>query len=245
MFLSIKNLTVSVEEKKILKNFSIEINKGEIHALMGPNGSGKSTLANVLAGKEDYRIESGEIIFKEQNLFNLNIEERAQLGLFLAFQYPVEIPGVSITPFLKSSISSKLKTNGKDEIDHLEFAKILREKANNLGINSDMLKRALNVGFSGGEKKRYEILQMSILNPDLAILDETDSGLDIDALKIVTEGVNNLKNKNNSFLIITHYQKLLDYVIPDYVHVMRDGSIVKSGDKSLASRIEESGYKNF
>ena len=202
MFLSIKNLTVSVEEKNILKNFSIEINKGEIHSLMGPNGSGKSTLANVLAGKEDYRIESGEIIFKEQNLFNLNIEERAQLGLFLAFQYPVEIPGVSITPFLKSSISSKLKTNGKDEIDHLEFAKILREKANNLGINSDMLKRALNVGFSGGEKKRYEILQMSILEPDLAILDETDSGLDIDALKIVTEGINNLKNKNNSFLII-------------------------------------------
>ena len=245
MFLSIKNLNVSIEEKKILNNFSIEINRGEIHALMGPNGSGKSTLANVLAGKEDYRIESGEIIFKDQNLFDLNIEERAQLGLFLAFQYPVEIPGVNITPFLKSSISSKLKNNGKDELDDLEFAKTLREKANNLGINSDMLKRALNVGFSGGEKKRYEILQMSILNPDLAILDETDSGLDIDALKIVTAGVNKLKNKNNSFLIITHYQKLLDYITPDYVHVMMDGSIVKTGDKSIASRVEESGYKNF
>ena len=245
MFLSIKNLNVFIEEKKILNNFSIEINRGEIHALMGPNGSGKSTLANVLAGKEDYRIESGEIIFKEQNLFDLNIEERAQLGLFLAFQYPVEIPGVNITPFLKSSINSKLKNNGKDEFDDLEFAKTLREKANNLGINSDMLKRAVNVGFSGGEKKRYEILQMSILNPDLAILDETDSGLDIDALKIVTAGVNKLKNKNNSFLIITHYQKLLDYITPDYVHVMKDGSIVKTGDKSIASRVEELGYKNF
>ena len=245
MFLSIKNLTVSVEEKKILKNFSIEINKGEIHALMGPNGSGKSTLANVLAGKEDYRIESGEIIFKEQNLFNLNIEERAQLGLFLAFQYPVEIPGVSITPFLKSSISSKLKTNGKDEIDHLEFAKILREKANNLGINSDMLKRALNVGFSGGEKKRYEILQMSILNPDLAILDETDSGLDIDALKAVSKGVNRLKKKNNSLIVITHYQRVLDYIIPDFVHILVEGKIIKSGNKELAFELEKKGYENI
>ena len=245
MFLSIKNLTVSVEEKKILKNFSIEINKGEIHALMGPNGSGKSTLANVLAGKEDYRIESGEIIFKEQNLFDLNIEERAQLGLFLAFQYPVEIPGVSITPFLKSSISSKLKTNGKDEIDHLEFAKILREKANSLGINSDMLKRALNVGFSGGEKKRYEILQMSILKPYLSILDETDSGLDVDALKTVTEGVKSLINSNSSFLIITHYLRFLDYITPDFVHVINKGKIVKSGDKSLAKQVDLSGYKNY
>ena len=245
IFLNINNLNVSIENKKILDDFNLTINQGEIHVIMGPNGSGKSTLANVLAGNEDYEVNSGKIIFKNEDLLNLNIEERAKKGIFLAFQYPVEIPGVSITPFLKASISSKLKTNGKDEIDHLEFAKILREKANNLGINSDMLKRALNVGFSGGEKKRYEILQMSILNPDLAILDETDSGLDIDALKIVTEGVNKLKNKNNSFLIITHYQKLLDYVTPDYVHVMRDGSIVKSGDKSLASRIEESGYKNF
>jgi len=245
MFLKINNLNVSVENNEILKDFSLEINKGEVHAIMGPNGSGKSTLANVLAGKEDYIINSGEIIFKEKNLFDLNVEERAQLGLFLAFQYPVEIPGVNITPFLKSSLNSKMKNNGKDEVDNLEFAKLLRDKASDLGISNDMLKRSLNVGFSGGEKKRYEILQMSILKPELAILDETDSGLDIDALKVVTEGVNKLKNNNNSFLIITHYQKLLDYITPDLVHVMRNGTIVESGNKSLASKIEESGYKIF
>ena len=245
MFLDIKNLNVSVAGNKILNNFNLQINKGEVHAIMGPNGSGKSTLANVLAGKEDYEIHSGQIIFKNQNLFDLNIEERAKQGLFLAFQYPVEIPGVNITPFLHSSINSKLKSNNKDEIDNIEFAKLLRLKAKDLGIDKDMLKRSVNTGFSGGEKKRYEILQMSVLNPELAILDETDSGLDIDALKIVTKGVNKLKNQNNSFLIITHYQKLLDYISPNFVHVMMNGSIVKSGDKSVAADIEKNGFKIF
>ena len=245
MFLDIKNLSVSVEGNQILHNFNLQINRGEVHAIMGPNGSGKSTLANVLAGKEDYEIHSGKIIFKNQNLFDLNIEERAKQGLFLAFQYPVEIPGVNITPFLHSSINSKLKSNNKDEIDNIEFAKLLRLKAKDLGIDKDMLKRSVNTGFSGGEKKRYEILQMSVLNPELAILDETDSGLDIDALKIVTEGVNKLKNHNNSFLIITHYQKLLDYISPNFVHVMMNGSIIKSGDKSVATDIEKNGFKIF
>ena len=245
MFLDIKNLSVSVEGNQILNNFNLQINRGEVHAIMGPNGSGKSTLANVLAGKEDYEIHSGQVIFKNQNLFDLNIEERAKQGLFLAFQYPVEIPGVNITPFLHSSINSKLKSNNKDEIDNIEFAKLLRLKAKDLGIDKDMLKRSVNTGFSGGEKKRYEILQMSVLNPELAILDETDSGLDIDALKIVTEGVNKLKNQNNSFLIITHYQKLLDYISPNFVHVMMNGSIIKSGDKSVAADIEKNGFKIF
>ena len=245
MFLDIKNLSVSVEGNQILHNFNLQINIGEVHAIMGPNGSGKSTLANVLAGKEDYEIHSGEVIFKNKNLFDLNIEERAKQGLFLAFQYPVEIPGVNITPFLHSSINSKLKNTNKAEIDNIEFAKLLRLKAKDLGIDKDMLKRSVNTGFSGGEKKRYEILQMSVLNPELAILDETDSGLDIDALKIVTEGVNKLKNHNNSFLIITHYKKLLDYISPNFVHVMMNGSIIKSGDKSVATDIEKNGFKIF
>ena len=245
MFLQIKNLSVKIEDKKILNNLNLNINRGEVHAIMGPNGSGKSTLANVLAGKEDYEILSGDIKFKDKDLFSLNIEERALEGLFLAFQYPVEIPGVNITPFLHSSINSKNKKFNEDEIDNLSFAKLLRLKADELGIKSDMLKRSVNTGFSGGEKKRYEILQMSILNPDLAILDETDSGLDIDALKIVTNGVNKLKNSNNSFLIITHYQKLLDYIVPDYVHVMMNGAIVKSGGSEIASDIEKDGFRQF
>ena len=212
---------------------------------MGPNGCGKSTLSNVLAGKEDYEILSGEIIFKDQNLLELNIEERAQLGIFLAFQYPIEIPGVNITPFLKASLNSKLKKEGKPEVDPLTFAKQLKETASELGIKKEMLSRSVNEGFSGGEKKRYEILQMSILKPSLAILDETDSGLDVDAFKTVTEGVNKIRNNHNSFLIITHYQKLLDHIVPDYIHVMKEGKIIKSGDKSIAQQIELDGYKNI
>ena len=245
MFLFIKDLTVSIENKKILDNFCIQINEGEVHAIMGPNGCGKSTLSNVLAGKEDYEILSGEIIFKDQNLLELNIEERAQLGIFLAFQYPIEIPGVNITPFLKASLNSKLKKEGKPEVDPLTFAKQLKETASELGIKKEMLSRSVNEGFSGGEKKRYEILQMSILKPSLAILDETDSGLDVDAFKTVTEGVNKIRNNHNSFLIITHYQKLLDHIVPDYIHVMKEGKIIKSGDKSIAQQIELDGYKNI
>jgi len=245
MFLSIKNLSVSIEGKKILDNFSLEMNEGEIHSIMGPNGCGKSTLSNVLAGKEDYTILEGSIFFKDQNLLLLNIEERSQLGIFLAFQYPIEIPGVNITPFLKASLNAKLKKEGKDEIDPLSFAKELKKVANDLGIKSEMLSRSVNEGFSGGEKKRYEILQMSILKPSLAILDETDSGLDVDAFKTVTQGVNRIKSNKNSFLIITHYKKLLEHIVPDFIHVMKDGKIIKSGDKSIAQEIEDDGYKNF
>ena len=245
MLLSIKNLSVSIEGKKILNNLSLEINEGEVHAIMGPNGSGKSTLSNVLAGKEEYNITSGEIIFKDKNIFDLNIEERAQKGLFLAFQYPVAIPGVNITPFLQAAINSRLKAKGEAELDALAFAKRLREISNQLGFSKEILKRSVNEGFSGGEKKRFEILQMCILKPQLSILDETDSGLDIDALKVVTKGVNKLRNKTSSFLIITHYQRLLDQISPDYVHVIANGKIVKSGNKSIAEDIESSGYKKF
>ena len=245
MLLSIKNLSVAIEDKVILDKFSLNINEGEVHAIMGPNGSGKSTLSNVLAGKEDYEILSGEITFKGKNLLDLSIEERSHEGLFLAFQYPVEIPGVSITPFLKTALNSKLKSQGKKELDPLDFAKELKEKSIQFGIEKEMLSRSLNEGFSGGEKKRYEILQMSILKPDLSILDETDLGLDVDALRVVTNGVNSLKNPKSSFLIITHYLRLLDYITPDFVHVINNGRIVKSGDKSLAEKIDKSGYKNL
>ncbi len=243
--LEIKDLTVSVEDKIILDNFSLKINQGEVHAIMGPNGSGKSTLSNVLCGKDNYKIKKGEIIFKEKNIFELSIDERAKLGLFLAFQYPVELPGVSITPFLKTAINSKLKSLGKKEIDSLEFAKKVREASEYLGISKEMLKRSVNEGFSGGEKKRYEVLQMTLLNPDLTILDETDSGLDIDALKTVSKGVNRLKRKDNSIVVITHYQRLLDYIIPDFVHILVAGKIVRSGDKNLALELEKKGYENI
>ena len=245
MLLSVKNLSVSIKNQSILNNFSIEINKGEVHAIMGPNGSGKSTFSHILAGKEDYDITSGEIMFNDQNLFDSNIEERSNKGLFLAFQYPIEIPGLSITSFLQSAVNSKLKAFGKKEIDALTFVKNLKEEATKLGFSSDMLKRSVNEGFSGGEKKRFEILQMSILKPYLSILDETDSGLDVDALKIVTKGINNLRDKVSSFLIITHYERLLTFIVPDRVHVMINGKIIKSGDKSIAKYIEQNGYYNF
>jgi len=243
--LEIKNLSVSVEGKTILDNFSLNVNEGEIHAIMGPNGSGKSTLSNVLCGKEGYNVVKGTILFKNKNIFELGIDERSNMGLFLAFQYPVELPGVSITPFMKTAINSKLKYLKKKEIDSLEFAKKVREAADYLGISNDMLKRSVNDGFSGGEKKRYEILQMTLLDPDLTILDETDSGLDIDALKTVSKGVNRLKKKNNSIIVITHYQRLLDYIIPDYVHILLDGKIVKSGNKDLALELEKKGYEHI
>ena len=245
MLLSVKDLSVAIESKTILNNLSLDINEGEVHAIMGPNGSGKSTFSNVLAGKEEYEILQGEIEFNGNNLFDLNIEERSIEGLFLAFQYPVEVPGVTITPFLQAAINSRLKAQGEGEVDALKFAKNLRESANQLGFSTEMLKRSVNEGFSGGEKKRFEILQMSILNPKLSILDETDSGLDVDAFKVVTKGINNLKNGKSSFLIITHYERLLNHIVPDYVHVMVDGKIIKSGDKSIAEYIEQNGYYNF
>jgi len=245
LLLSVKDLSVAIESKTILNNLSLDINEGEVHAIMGPNGSGKSTFSNVLAGKEEYEILQGEIEFNGNNLFDLNIEERSIEGLFLAFQYPVEVPGVTITPFLQAAINSRLKAQGEEEVDALKFAKNLRESANQLGFSTEMLKRSVNEGFSGGEKKRFEILQMSILNPKLSILDETDSGLDVDAFKVVTKGINNLKNGKSSFLIITHYERLLNHIVPDYVHVMVDGKIIKSGDKSIAEYIEQNGYYNF
>lgn len=243
--LNINNLHVSIDGKQIIKGLSLSINKGEVHALMGPNGSGKSTLSYVLSGKEGYEIDEGTIEYNGKNLLDLDVDERANAGLFLAFQYPMEIPGVQTSLFLKTAINSKRKFLGMPEIDALEFAKLIKSHAEDLGIGSEMLRRDLNVNYSGGEKKKQEILQMSILKPEMAILDETDSGLDIDALRIVSEGVNNLRSEQNSFLVITHYQRLLNYIKPDFVHIIADGKIVKSGDFSLALELEEKGYEDI
>ena len=242
--IEIKNLKVSVEEKQILKELNLSIGKGEVHAIMGPNGSGKSTLSYALSGKEGYNVE-GEVMFNKKNLLELNAEERAQEGVFLAFQYPIEIPGVFTNNFLRTSLNSVRKANNQKELNAVEFLKIVKEKAFELKIDPEMLSRPLNVGFSGGEKKRNEILQMSLLEPSFIIMDETDSGLDIDALKIVSNGVNTLRNQDRSFLIITHYQRLLNYIKPDFVHVLSDGKIVKTGDWKLALELEDEGYGKF
>ena len=242
--LNIKNLKVSVENKLILNDLNLKINPGEVHAIMGPNGSGKSTLANVLSGKKGYEIQ-GEILFDESSINDIAVEERAQKGIFLAFQYPVEIPGVNTNVFLRTSLNSIRKSKGEKELDTLTFLKLIKEKAKELGIDEKFLSRQLNVGFSGGEKKKNEILQMKLLQPKLSILDETDSGLDIDALKIVADDVNSHKKKDNAFLIITHYQRLLDYIKPDFIHVLSKGKIVKTGSAELALELEKTGYKNL
>ncbi len=239
--LQITNLSASIDNKKILKGFNLNIGSGEVHAIMGPNGSGKSTLANVLTGKNGYQVE-GQVLYQGENLLNLPIEERAQKGLFMAFQYPLEIAGVNTNNFLKTSLNTVRKVRGLKELDSLDFLNLIKTKTKNLKIDEKILNRQLNVGFSGGEKKKNEILQMTILEPKLIILDETDSGLDIDAMKIVSEGVNSLRDKDRSFLIITHYQRLLDYIKPDFVHVLVDGKIAKTGCSELALELEKIGY---
>ena len=240
--LEIKNLHAKVEEKDILKGINLEIKPGEIHAIMGPNGSGKSTLASVITGKEEYEMTDGQIIFENENLEDVSPEERAHKGIFMSFQYPIEIPGVTTTNFIKTAINETRKAQGEKEMSAKDMLQKLREKCDLLDINQKFLSRSINDGFSGGEKKRNEIFQMAMLEPKLAILDETDSGLDIDALKIVANGVNKLKSKDNAVLVITHYQRLLDHIVPDFVHVLFDGKIVKSGGKELAFELEEKGY---
>ena len=240
--LKIENLHVSIDDKEILKGLSLDVKPGEIHAIMGPNGSGKSTLSSVIAGSEDYEVVKGNIFYNDENIEDLSAEERANKGIFMSFQYPVEIPGITVTNFIKTAINSNLKARGEKEMPAGDMLKKIREKSKLLEIDSKFLSRSLNEGFSGGEKKRNEIFQMAMLEPSLAILDETDSGLDIDALKIVANGVNKLKNDDNAIIIITHYQRLLDYILPDFVHVLQDGKITKSGDKSLALELEEKGY---
>lgn len=242
--LQIKDLCAKVTglEKNILQGINLSIKPGEVHAIMGPNGSGKSTLANVLSGREDYEVTNGSVFYKNENILELQPEERSHLGVYQAFQYPVEIPGVTNINFLKSIVNAKLKANGLEEVNPMSFLQEVKSKMKSVGMSEELLYRFVNEGFSGGEKKRNEILQMLILKPELIILDETDSGLDIDALKIVAEGVNQLRDKNRSFLVITHYQRLLDYIVPDYVHVLARGKIIKSGGKELALELESKGY---
>jgi Fe-S cluster assembly ATP-binding protein len=240
--LEIKDLNAGVEGKQILKGIDLTINEGEVHAIMGPNGSGKSTLAAILAGRKGYDITSGQVLYNGHDLLDLDPEERAREGLFLAFQYPVEIPGVNSTYFLKSALNEIRKHKGRPELDAIEFLSLVKDKIKLLELNEDLLRRSVNEGFSGGEKKRNEIFQMAVLEPKLAVLDETDSGLDIDALKIVSHGVNKLRRDDNAQLVITHYQRLLDYIVPDFVHVLVDGRIVRTGDKQLALDLEEKGY---
>tara|TARA_B100000214_G_scaffold155010_1_gene111158 strand:- start:102 stop:842 length:741 start_codon:yes stop_codon:yes gene_type:complete len=242
--LNIKNIHTTINETKILNGLSLEIAPGEVHAIMGPNGSGKSTLAKVLAGQDDCEVTEGEIQYKGENLLDLSIEERSREGIFVGFQYPVEIPGLNNSQFLRASINAKRKHNDEEEMSAVDFLKLARETIEKLEIPQTFLNRGVNEGFSGGEKKRNEIFQMTMLNPDIAILDETDSGLDIDALKIVAKGVNEFKNENKAIILITHYQRLLDYIEPDYVHVLSNGKIIESGDKSLAHRLEQTGYKD-
>ncbi len=240
--LSINNLKASIEEKEILKGINLDIKPGEVHAIMGPNGSGKSTLAQVLAGREEYEVTSGSVSFEGEDLLEMEVDERGLAGIFLAFQYPVEIPGVSNANFLKSIVNAHRVAKGEEELSAVQMLKLMREKVQLVGMDQSMLSRSLNDGFSGGEKKRNEMLQMAMLEPKLAILDETDSGLDIDALKIVSDTVNQMRDGNRAFLIVTHYQRLLDYIVPDHVHVLYNGKIAKSGDKTLALQLEEKGY---
>ncbi|GAB5464775.1 MAG: Fe-S cluster assembly ATPase SufC [Candidatus Kapaibacteriales bacterium] len=240
--IEIKNLHASIDGNKILNGLNLTINKGEVHAIMGPNGAGKSTLASIIAGKEEYEVEEGSVLYNGKDILEMEPEERAGEGIFLAFQYPVEIPGVSNANFMKSSVNEIRKYRGDEELDASSFLKLMKEKAKLVEIDKSFLSRSVNEGFSGGEKKRNEIFQMAMLNPTFSVMDETDSGLDIDALKIVSKGVNTLRNEDNAFLVITHYQRLLNYIVPDFVHVLSDGKIVKTGNKDLALELEDKGY---
>ena len=240
--LEIKNLKAQIEDKTILNGVNLKVNKGEVHAIMGPNGSGKSTLSSVIAGNEDYEVSSGSITYEGDDLLEMAPEERSHRGVFLSFQYPVEIPGLSVSNFIKTAINEKRKAFGQENISSKELLQLFKEKCEMLNIDKEYLSRSLNEGFSGGEKKRNEIFQMAMMEPKLSILDETDSGLDIDALKIVANGVNSLKSSSNSIILITHYQRLLNYIVPDFVHILKDGKIVMSGDKSLAQKLEKEGY---